>query len=143
MNNRELNALVAEKVMEWIKRKVADGRGIAMDAWHSEDEDGWMTYPVDQQFYWSGSITYPFEPLTDIASAWLVFLKLCERGITRISNGDGDSCDVAFLGQPINVKSPGNEWQPAQVIAETFEKAISLTALKACGVELEAGEGEG
>jgi hypothetical protein len=53
--------------------------------------------------YPGGHITPPHYSKDDYA-AWEIFVWLCERGICRLSNGDGDSCDVDFIayGQPVN-----------------------------------------
>ena len=84
MNNRELVVRVATDVMKWKFYSYAGWYELGM----FEINSALASAPVD----WS--------PDTDIAAAMLVLLKLEELEPTatiRLSNGDGDSCDVDIL----------------------------------------------
>ena len=130
--DRELNALIELHVMElkW------DEARCRICGWPLED-DASKGCVVDNCSLRPPPVRRADEPADYLNShwpAWMVFLKLCQHGITRISNGDGDSCDVDFLG-PHNLDSVRDGWRAAHISAETFERAICLTALRACGIE--------
>jgi len=107
---RELDALVAEKVMGWIKRP--KGAGTA-HLWISSDK---------QAFHESELPAYS----TDIAAAWQVVEKLTRRDdklfFTLETPISGSAWECWFSG----------EWAEG----ETASHAICLAALKAVGVEL-------
>lgn len=75
----------------------------------------------------------PRDPSQEIAAAWQVYEWLAEHTVIRVSNGDGDSCDVDLFpkGQP-------DSWGllVAHITAATMPLAICLAALKAVGVEI-------
>lgn len=80
------------------------------------------------------SVYGDWSPSTNIADAWEVVEVLFRRGMVRISNGDGDSCDVDFF--PFNGVAPDSPlWtgNPAHVSAATAPLAICLAALAAVG----------
>lgn len=114
----ELNALVAEKVMEW-KR-----------------EGDWFEVP-----YWISGGTFQahadaFRFSTEIASAWQVVEKMREFGwFFYMDNGSqGDSFFVTFH----EGKDFSDDGCSASAEAPTAPLAICLAALKALGVEVPA-----
>lgn len=126
MNLREIDKLVAEKVMGW----VAGGNGY----WHDPARG-----PADASFVGSTRWTIygpdgdgefvNFRPSEDIAAAWEVV--------------EAFPCEDVFLGSAHDVQS--NRWQwcvsfnnPEDIAyADTMPLAICLAALKAKGVEVE------
>ena len=108
MNSRELDAKMAE-LMGW--------RLLAGDTW--VDEKKRVAHPF-------------FRPSTDIAAAMLVLLKLEELGPTaaiRLSNGDGDSCDVDILTDMFCKLNAAHISLDGGL--ELLPEAICLAALKA------------
>ena len=113
---RELDALVAEKVMGW---KVDNEHPYTT---YYDGIDFMGSNCEDDQAYWS--------PSTDIAAAWQVVEKMRERGYdTCVSNGE---------------RPPPNVWEAEIYVypgglgggcekADTAPLAICLAALKACG----------
>ena len=63
-----------------------------------------------------------------MGAAWDVAEEMMKNGICRISNGDGDSCDVDFW--PYGSLNGGN-WKQVNVTEETFPLAICRAALLA------------
>lgn len=65
---------------------------------------------------------------TDISAAWEVVELLDKHGIVRISNGDGDSRDCAFMPY---IPAPYGEYSFASVSIEggSFPEAICRAAL--------------
>ena len=127
MTNRELDALVAEKVMGWRLLQWIDE--VAEDeTW--QNDDGW---------YWDGRggdyQAYEWEPTTNISDAWLVVEKL-------INNDKRDTVEVSIMvdgtGALVNFYRESGDACP-QVSADTAPKAICLAALKAVGMEAENG----
>ena len=134
---RELDALVAEKVMGYVigNDPHFEGAGpkiVSGPHWITEDgtEPTWQReneWPITCLFY-----------STDIAAAWEVVEKLC--------NWDADDNMLTLKGQagdPKNADDPGHWWK-AEISgtsgkfmgeADTVPEAICLAALKAKGVE--------
>lgn len=121
MENRELDALMW-KMLNDKKVTLFDCRYVDGDV---QPHAG---YPI-------GHIS-PEPYSTDIAAAWKVLLKLEAKSPTvtiRVSNGDGDSCDVDILGdmssklKSVHLSIEGG--------LEQAPRAICLAALKAVGYE--------
>lgn len=115
---RELDALVAEKVMGW--QRVEEEFPYfwptteMMDAIKKQHPDviavGYFPCPNFS---------------TDIAPSWSLFEWLAARGIVRVSNGDGDSLDVDFTPHSDNLLRCAN------VSADTLPRALCLATLEA------------
>jgi hypothetical protein len=103
---REMDALIAEWVI---------GGDVYLGA------DYYFSSPYNR-----GGHRYIPHYSTDIAAAWEVAEWLFKRGLTRITNGDGDSCDVDHV--PLGLV-PVTRF--ADVSAETFPLAICRAALLA------------
>ena len=108
MTNREIDALIAEKVM-----------GIDV---HTKEEKGWETVYIDKKD-WTSIKKYS----TDIAAAWEVVEELIKDGIFLMS-GDKSTVHVYFGRNGPNCNKTG---------ADTAFLAICLAALKAKGVDVE------
>ena len=123
MENRELDALVAEKVMGFqLNNKVVD----------------WLAYPIR-----NGVVDY-FEPTivphysTDIAAAWLVVDHFADTGqevsVSYIVRSDNHN---NLVGSWVCDVGPGNGLRfVLTVAAESAPLAICLAALRAAGVEV-------
>ena len=133
--SRELDALVAEKVM---------GEPKPTSSVESEHLLDWVKYDIPQlsrgrnwTFHpWS---TYPWQPIsftTEIANAWRIIGEWNSLGWHwEIASGKSKIHVTVLTNADENFAHSGK--------ATTAPLAICLAALKACGVELEAGEGEG
>jgi hypothetical protein len=115
MNLREIDRLVAEKVMGW---KVSKGR-LGLE-WYKADENG--------KFKFIRSVT-DFEPSTDIRDSWRVVEKL---KIAVIPQAGDPPKDMQYLAE-IDRQPFGNN---LEAFAETAELAICLVALKSVGVDV-------
>ncbi|MEK4883458.1 hypothetical protein NST81_01835 [Bacillus sp. FSL W8-0223] len=116
MNLREIDRLVAEKVMGW---KVSKGRsGLE---WYEANENG--------KFEFIRSVT-DFEPSTDIRDAWQVVEKL---KIAVIPQAGDPPTDMKYLAE-IDRQPFGDNYE---AYAGTAELAICLVALKSVGVNIE------
>lgn len=123
---RELDALVAEKVMGWrncsvSEDSIADKNG----EWHKMYIKYGIGEPPDlDQSCW---YTQKFIPLfsNNITAVWEVVEKLSEHCIVRISNGDGDSRDCDILPFVIDTYNLGH------ASADAWALAICRAALKA------------
>lgn len=124
MNNREIDALIAEKVMNLkLDYEFADVLGAPTVPALRDQYDEWGMLP---------------EFSTDISDAWQVYEWLESRGLVTVCNGDGDSKDCDFT--PLQTwNHPSGEFclESAHVSAESYPMAICLAALKAVGVEEE------
>lgn len=114
---RELDALVAEKVMGWVRP--------AMDSPYIVDD------PIHGKLaYLSGEIPHYS---ADIAAAWEIIEKL--RGgyhVTLESFGSHWRCDISVITASVASGTKGN----GQGRADTAPMAICLAALKAKGVTI-------
>ena len=117
---RELDALVAEKVMGYERR--LDGLG--QEYWREADKPrvrlvGTICDPQDLPL---------FAPSTDISAAWEVVSLLIEKGyyvdILYSAKAHVWSCLLDYGG-----------YREADVIGDTAPYAICLAALKAVGIE--------
>ena len=121
MINREIDVLVAEKVMEW---KLADRKAMG---W-SDGPDVWITGedPNDE----NSNPTYQgFEPSTDIAAAWLVVEKMRE---------DGWQVGIqSFFGNWKALLADEHDEVKHRAIGCSPAKAICLVALKAKEMEVD------
>lgn len=119
MNNRELDALVAEKVMGW-----QNIRG---------------SYRVGESRVYICEVS-EWKPTEDITAAWQVVAGLSDKFYCQITTPylryEPYWCYFEYHG----TSDTHPLWRAS---ATTAPLAICLAALKACGVELEAGEGEG
>lgn len=145
MTDNELNALVAEKVMGFVKAPTP--LGLAQQ-WQmpsqNPDIEKRKEYP-----YWFK----PFQPSTDIAAAWQVVEKMSRDHETLTlfenrygsvySNGKwsayfGINPDGAIRGAWAGDNECQEYWEspiPGHVSADTPARAICLAALKAVGQE--------
>lgn len=105
---RELDTLVAEKVMGWTYRTFPDGACPLVKHWYCGEQ-----YMLMQPFS------------TSIASAWQVVEKL---------KANGNNVWVEWAG---TVWVCGTTSVFPDIEADTAPLAICLAALKACGVEME------
>jgi len=127
LTGREIDALVAEKVMGW--RVIGDAPN-AM-TWVDEAD---KSFPGGKIYTWFATSYPSFRPSTDIAAAWMVLLKLEEldsHAIVRVSNGDSDSCDVSIL------PDGGSELGLAHV---SLDGGLELAPLAICKAALRAKE---
>jgi competence transcription factor ComK len=106
---RELDALIAEKVMGW-KRKTIKLVNMV------EEQD----VLIDPRLK---TYSQPPHYSTNIADAWLVVEKFPQIDICMSKVDDKWNCFIEFADH--------------MAIAETAPLAICLAALKACGVEVE------
>ena len=104
---RELDALVAEKVMGW-KRA-----GMKWEDQNGKDTGWFLTEHGSQE-------CDPFSPSTDISPALQVVEKVGNVKMEFLDDGRGYWCEFRGRGE---------------VHAPTAPHAICLAALKACGVE--------
>ena len=90
MTDAEIDALsldaireqVAVRVMGWHQQEVKD-ENFSMMAWHEAEGDGYMTFPVDREYHWSGTVIEPFHPECDIRAAWAMEEEIARRGFHR------------------------------------------------------------
>lgn len=145
MNLREIDRLVAKKVMGW-RLKSFPGGGGGFSAWLNDDGKI-IKYEND---YTLDAQPYDFwRPTTNIADAWQVVEKL-ERANLRVLV---KSCSVKDSGVKIGIAKKGdwfcnviNEDENGNIIEKfpTYSKtpalAICLSALKSMGVDIEEKE---
>lgn len=113
MNLKEINRLIATKVMEWSVYKEKSGF-----EWYAVVEDG--------KFKFIRSVV-TFEPTTDIRDAWKVVDKFVNDDIYfEMVKPDKDGSFICLIGM-LN--------EPTK--ADTAPLAICLAALKAVGVNIE------
>lgn len=115
MSDREIDALVAEKVMGF-KRATYEGEPSALQGMGGWDRGNG---------HWSNN----FRPTTDISDAWEVVEKLASIGRYLDIRTFADYYDVGVYrtdGAPMN----------ASVLRPSAPKAISLAALRAVGVDI-------
>ncbi|MEK5176902.1 hypothetical protein NST63_27545 [Heyndrickxia sp. FSL W8-0496] len=112
MDNREIDKLVAEKVMGWYSCTDANG-----NKWWAPSAEEFPIWLKPQK---------GFEPSTNIKDAWLVVEKLdFDVKVTKYENSAGYQCHV-FI--PSNVQ---------MVFDKTAPLAICKAALHAVGIEVE------
>ncbi|MED4718257.1 MULTISPECIES: BC1872 family protein [Bacillaceae] len=111
MNNREIDRLVAEKVMGWTLKEMT-----ATSAW-MDSQGGWTLYQM-------------WKPSTDMRDAWLVAEKL----YITVCPQQGAPTEMSVWAE-INKQPLGNCYE---AFAKTAPMAICLVALKAAGVEIES-----
>jgi len=132
MTNREIDVLVAEKVMGWHKDY----------SWWANAEGDWME-KIEAEEYEPG-----FNPSEDIASAWQVVEKLfrVHKMTFSITLKDGDGWEAELAGW-VNGISDIDTWghhdEGSEVSfrgessrQETAPLAICLAALKAVGAQV-------
>lgn len=121
MNNREIDALVAEKVMGWQKSTIHKGF--------------WVTLQEDGCEFHHAAIA-EWNPQKNIAFAWRVVEKWDELGWHwEIASGKSNIHVVVLTD---NDDLPSTYGYLHRGIAPTAPLAICLAALEACGIELPA-----
>jgi hypothetical protein len=123
MNLREIDRLVAEKVMGWKLRKYFEDDCYITDEWMTDIQDkfnnSFIVIDVDK-----------FNPSTDIRDAWQVVEKL---KIAVIPQAGDPPTDMKYLAE-IDRQPFGDNYE---AYAGTAELAICLVALKSVGVNIE------
>ncbi len=76
MTNDQIERVFAEDVLGWFVYTIEDEHDKTMDIWCIEDRNDMMIFPVSEDYYWSGTTTYPFHPLTDLNHAMLGVEKM-------------------------------------------------------------------
>lgn len=136
MDNRRIDALVAEKVFQQAKPFYVHSFHI-----NPKQHGVWICapdYEHGDQCEW-----YPLRFSTDLAAAFLAVEKMHEMGAhVEISNAFGEPSERwgCFIAHEMDNMAGQCDWG-GQAYAETAPLAISLAALKAVGVdtsELEA-----
>jgi hypothetical protein len=125
MNLREIDRLVAEKVMGWRLKSFA-GAGGGFSAWLN-DEGQLVRYETDCTL--QAQPDEFWRPTVNIADAWLVVEKL---KIVVIPQAGDPPKDMQYLAE-IYRQPFGNN---CEAFAETAPLAICLAALKAIGVDV-------
>ena len=106
---RELDALVAEKVMGW-RKKTFPGGGGGYTAWVDENKKAMKLISNFTMIETCYRCDY-FRPSTDIAAAWEVVEKMLERG----------GCEIGCYGS-----KSGGKWFEVNVI--TMNGEVKVTA---------------
>lgn len=137
---RELDALVAEKVMGWPHEQMLVGIGTFYDAMHLEPSRAAYRRRSHVDRFWerwspSGSEVVVSDTVpsysTDIAAAWEVVEHLPLTWwpeVGRMQDGSSWYCELC-LGSP----DPAGVGPAIRVVAATAPLAICLAALKAVG----------
>jgi len=128
-SEREIDALVAEKVMGWTLERYEDGRPAKTPADYADaaNNDGWSWHgqPGDSE-------AYTWKPSTDIAAAWQVVEKMRAEGWSvQLRSNVYDpfwDCDAVRGYASTGIKHSGTAIEPA--------RAICLAALRAKGIEV-------
>ena len=122
---RELDALVAEKVMGWSSQ--ADG--LYWDAGNHRTRLvlGSIIAKKRDEMGLENAHGFVFAPSTNIADAWEVVEMLVS---TPGPNGDHHSVRVDYSGDAVVVIDENEDWQ-VSAIASTAPHAICLAALRA------------
>jgi Phage ABA sandwich domain len=129
MNLREIDRLVAEKVMGW-RLKSFPGGGGGFSAWLNDDGKI-VKYENDCTLH---AQPYDFwRPTINITDAWQVVEKL---KIAVIPQAGGAPKNMQYLAE-IDDRPLGKHYE---AFAETAPLAICLVALKAVGVEVNIDE---
>ena len=131
---RELDALVAEKVMGWSSQ--ADG--LYWDAGNHRTRLvlGSIIAKKRDEMGLENAHGFVFAPSTNIADAWEVVERLVS---TPGPNGDHHSVQVDYSGDAVVVIDENEDWQ-VSAIADTAPLAICLAALKAVSQEGQHGQ---
>lgn len=126
---RELDTLVAEKVMGW----EATADGLYWDARQKRTRLvlGSAIAKKREEMGIENGPGFVFAPSADIAAAWEVVEKLVS---TPGPNGDHHSVQVDYSGDAVVVIDENEDWQ-VSAIADTAPLAICLAALKAVSQE--------
>lgn len=120
MDNRDIDKLVAEKVMGWKVKSIQTSERSWQDAWRNEDEKIMAWYRE-------------WKPSTDISSAWQVFEWLEAHGVVSVSSADDNGKGCTFIPYVFR----GQGLRDVSVSASCHPRAICLVALRAVGVEVE------
>ena len=126
---RELDALIAEKVMGWSSQ--ADG--LYWDAGNHRTRLvlGSIIAKKRKEMGLENAQDFVFAPSTNIADAWEVVERLVS---TPGPNGDHHSVRVDYSGDAVVVIDENEDWQ-VSAIAATAPLAICLAALEAVSQE--------
>jgi hypothetical protein len=116
---RELDALVAEKVMGWA------------ELW--TDSKNYMAYPpCEQKFTIGEAERHPVWPYsTDIAAAWEVVEKIKHMNLYIATHVPADGRITCIVDDDINGELTCDEVKEYQVVADTAPEAICKAALLA------------
>ena len=125
MSDRELDALVAEKVMGWTLHKIPH---------LVEGQYGYISGVIHS--YIGNRLIAPWSPSTDIAAAWQVVEKLRGREETWFEVGSGSPKSNSQWYAQASTFVPGGEWRTFTVRDAIAPRAICLAALKAVGAAL-------
>ena len=126
---RELDALIAEKVMGWSSQ--ADGLYWDTGNHRTRLVLGSIIAKKRKEMGLENAQDFVFAPSTNIADAWEVVEKLVS---TPGPNGDHHSVQVDYSGGAVVVIDENEDWQ-VSAIAGTVPLAICLAALKAVSQE--------
>ena len=131
---RELDALIAEKVMGWSSQ--ADG--LYWDAGNHRTRLvlGSIIAKKRDEMGLENAQGFVFAPSTNITDAWEVVERLVS---TPGPNGDHHSVQVDYSGDAVVVIDENEDWQ-VSAIADTAPLAICLAALKAVSQEGQHGQ---
>ena|SRR3990167_5839708 len=153
MPDRELDALVSEKVMglhiyshtwpcgyepECGCYEAASIGASREYAWHNENGPVFIDQDCDGDIPWLEPV--PFYS-TDIAAAWRVVEKLQESGLTLhlFREPTGVWKHTNWQAEFYHLDIPVTEREIVEAISPTVARAICLAALKALGVEVDDG----
>ncbi|EZP77579.1 hypothetical protein H839_08099 [Parageobacillus genomosp. 1] len=120
MNLREIDRLVAEKVMGWEPEEIEGSAYLS----------GYVLYKREEPPHIPD---YQFKPSTNVADAWKVVEKLREKELYVDIDTFAEHYDVRVVSGPNEV---------GHSLSETAPLAICLAALKAAGVEVEGMDNE-
>lgn len=120
MNLREIDHLIATKVMGWEPEEIEGSAYLS----------GYVLYKREEPPHIPD---YQFKPSTNIADAWQVVEKL---KIAVIPQAGGAPKNMQYLAE-IDDRPFGKHYE---AFAETAPLAICLAALKSVGVEVEVNE---
>ncbi|MGG3879602.1 BC1872 family protein [Bacillus smithii] len=125
MNLREIDLLIAEKVMGWKLRKYFEDDCYITDEWVTDIQDKFnnsvIVIDVDK-----------FNPSTDIRDAWLILQKADDFVVNKATEGS--------LGVRSGLAETGDihcMYNGTHAYAKTAPLAICSAALKAVGVDVE------
>ena len=127
LTNEQLDVLVAEKVLEWTLIRCTSG-GNTVVGFDEEARRSRLVCPPED---WSGQSV--FRPSTDIACAFQVVEKMRMNGYRFVLWNTLDTTTAQFSETP-----PGRPWGWGAIYGNeslTASRAISIAALKACGIE--------
>lgn len=117
MNNREIDRLIAEKVMGWEVKEIPSKKFL----------DAYVLYKRPNQ---SNINDHQWNPSTYIQDAWQIVEKFDFASVDRIT-GYGE-----FYNVTLSVAEEDGTYSEVEAKADTAPMAICLAALKAVGIEV-------